>query len=381
MAERLLNNWPLKLLSLVVAVILWFYVLGEADPATTQAVTVPVVPVNEPEGLVTISLRPETVELRLRGRASALEQAQTERIRMEANLRHATVGENSVPMRPVGVSVRLTVLPGYPRTATAVLDKVIERQRPVRYEVQGDPASGFVIDQITISPEEVTVRGPTSRVREVARAVVVVDVSGLNTTWSFEAKVEGRNNRNLPVPGVSFTPQNVSVEVIVRQVNVKTVPVRPVVGSPPPGYQVVRVSTEPSVVTVTGDDQLGDLRSVSTIPLDISGLRGTKSYSAALNVPSGLSVQGPAAVQVTVTTEAIGGSSSATTPPGHQTDSDQPDQEDTAPGPGNQDGQPPANDSPSGDGGQNDGVGAGENPHAEGRDNSTPGPEPDGPGT
>ncbi len=305
------ENWPLKLLSLIVAIILWLHVLGAEDPQTTQALTVRVVPVNGPSELQTIDITPETVELRLRGRESALAQAQTERIRMEANLRNATVGANKVPLRVAGVPLSLNVVPGYPTTATVELDKVIERHRPVHDIVRGEPARGFVIEDVTVDPKEVTVRGATSYVREVVRAVVVVDVSGINQSAPFEAELEARDNRNVVVSGVTFEPPTVTVSVDVRELNVKYVPVRPVLGTPPSGYRVVAVRAEPEIVTLTSDQDLSDVSAVPTLLLDISGLRGSKQYSISLNVPPGMSVEGPASVQVTVTTGARGTGDSA----------------------------------------------------------------------
>ncbi len=299
------QNWPTKLLALVVAIILWFHVLSVEDPQTTQALTVKVVPINEPSGLKAIKITPETIELRLRGRESALSQAQTERIRAEANLRHAKVGENQAPLRVAGVPLSLTVVPGYPSTAQVEMDTIIERKRPVNDMVRGEPARGFVIEDVKVEPAEVTARGATSAVREVARTVAIVDVSGINQSAPFEVEVEARDNRNVAVSGVDIDPAIVTVTVQVRELNVKYVPVRPVLGEPPSGYRVVAVRTHPEIVTITSEKDLSRLRTVPTLLIDISGLRGTKNYSVSLNVPAAMRVEGPASVQVTVTTQPI----------------------------------------------------------------------------
>jgi len=286
-------------------------VLGSEDPQTTQVVTLPVRAINTPAELAVIGISPETVELRVRGRQSAFRNTDPSRAVLEANLRNAKVGENEVPLRIARLPYALSALPGYPSTATVRLDKVIQRARPVQYVRRGEPASGFLIDAIAVQPNEVTVMGAASIVSRVARVVVVVDTSGLNSSTEFEAEVEARDNRDVVVNGVSFGPARVKVQVAVRQVRVKTVPVRPVLGAPPPGWQVAGVATSPLVVTVTGEQGLDAVESVSTIPLDISGLRGSKTYSVPLNVPAGLSVLGWAAVEVTVTTR-----SAATPAPG-----------------------------------------------------------------
>ena len=305
LVSALVDNWPTKLVALIVAVILWFHVLSVEDPQRTQAVTVPVVPINEPSELRAIAITPETVELRLRGRDSALSQVETGRIRMEANLRNAKVGDNDVPLRVTGVPLNLAVVPGYPTTAKVEMDTVITRARPVNESVRGVPARGFVIERVSVEPNEISVRGATSAVRDVARAVAVVDVSGINQSAPFEVRAEARDNRNVTVMGVELDPPIVTVTVQVRELNVKYVPVRPVLGAPPPGYRVAGVRADPEIVTITSDQDLAGLESVPTLLLDISGLRGTKDYSVSLNVPSQMRVEGPAAVQVTVTTQAV----------------------------------------------------------------------------
>jgi len=354
------ENWPVKLLSLIVAVILWLHVLGTEDPQSTQAITVPVVPVNEPEDLKTISITPDTVELRLRGRESALAQAQTSRIRMEANLRGATVGENEVPLRIAGVPYTLGVRQGYPTSARVELDKVITRPRPVDDIIRGEPARGFVIEQVTVDPEEVTVKGATSIVREVARAVVVVDVSGINQSAPFEVEVEARDNRNVAVTGVEFDPPAATVQVNVRELNVKYVPVRPVLGEPPAGYRVAAVRTEPEIVTLTSEEDLSDVRTVPTIAVDISGLRGSKQYSVPLNMPSDVRIEGPASVQVTVTTQRIGGGSSEPSPPSPDQGSQPPEGEQTGDANGEDNSGPPENQVPEVDDGERGDDGAAE---------------------
>lgn len=383
-----MENWPVKLLSVIVAIILWMHVLSTEDPQKTQAITVPVVPVNEPEGLKAIKITPDTVELRLRGRESALEQAQIGRIRMEANLRNASVGETEAPLRPANVPFSLFVVPTYPTTAQVQLDKIIERKRPVQDIVRGEPARGFVIEEVTVDPEEVTVRGATSVVREVARAVVVVDVSGINQSAPFEAEVEARDNRNVVVTGVTFEPETVTVTVNVRELNVKYVPVRPVLGNPPPGYRVAGVRVEPEIVTITSDKDLSDLRTVPTLTVDISGLRGSKEYSVSLNVPPDLRVEGPASVQVTVTTQPEG----STRPPEPEPRPDDNGEvsaggagegEDNGRPPENQDDEP-ANGDDSGDGGADTQGGSdqGDDQPADEQDNSATTPAPlDGDGT
>ncbi len=386
MLESSLDNWPLKALSLGIAIILWFYVLGAEDPQTTQAITVPVRPIGEPSDLATISVTPQTVELRLRGRESALEYLQVGRIRLEANLRDAKVGENEVALRVVGVPQTLSTLPGYPTTAAVELDKIIRRARPVYAIRRGEPASGFVIESVRPDPEEVTVIGATSVVRRVARVVVVVDASGLNSTMEFEAEVEARDHRDVVVNGVGFDPARVKVAISLRQVSVKWVPVRAVLGNPPPGWRVVGVTTSPPGVTVTGERGLDAVGSVSTVSVNISGLRGSKTYTVPLNVPAELSVLGAASVEVTVTTRSATSGAGAepsagdSEPAAPDEEPEEEPEEDIDEQPGNQEEGPAEGVQPD-DGGSDTSEGGGsDEPPAPEEDETVTTPEPERPG-
>ncbi len=387
MLDVILENWPLKLLSLFVALLLWFHVLRNENPQQTQQLAdVPVICVNKPDDLAAISCRPQSVELHVRGREKALQHASLDAIRMEADLSRAKVGENKVPLRVARVPPGIQVLPQYPSRATVHLDKIIKRQRAVQYIRRGEPASGFIIAEIKVEPEEVTVVGATSFVRQVARVVVVVDASGLNSTVQFDADIEARNNRDVVVSGVSFNPPRVTVSVSVQQVNVKTVPVRPVLGSPPAGYRVAGVRTKPVTVTVTGEETLGRVESVPTVRIDISGLRGSKSYTVPLNVPSALSVLGAASVEVTVTTQRIGRAASEGGEQPEEPEAGSPeaaglDGEESGGEPENGEAEPVEQEQPADSGPEEPPEDSSGGPSTEGEDEPTTAPETEGSGT
>ncbi|MCD6359254.1 MAG: hypothetical protein J7M38_00225 [Armatimonadetes bacterium] len=306
--NMLVNNWPTKLLAAAISIALWAYVLGAQNPQDTRTLTLPVVGENIPEGLAVISITPEQAEVRMRGRTMRFEQTDFDRMRLRADLRGAQVGEQSVPLSVTGLPLGLQVLPGYPTTARVRLDKIISRKRPVQVVTLGEPSGDFAVENIKVEPEEITVIGATSIVARVARVVVVVDISGLNSDLESLAELEARDLRDVVVSGLNFEPPQVKVQVKVRLLNTRTVPIRPIIGNPARGYQISWVRVKPPVVTLTGaGDTLARVESVSTSHVDISGLRSRKTYTVALNVPEGVSVVGAASVNVTVSVRAQGG--------------------------------------------------------------------------
>ncbi len=355
MLRQALENWPAKLTAVVIAFGLWFYVLGAENPQDTRTLTLRVVTVNAPAGTMPISVTPREAEVRVRGRTMRFEQSDFERMRLKADMTGAKVGNQTVPLSVSGLPLGLQVLPGHPTSAQVRLDKLIERARPVQCIKVGEPSSEFVVESATPTPEEVTVSGATSVVARVARVVVVVDMSGLNSSHESEAEVEARDLRDVVVSGLTFAPARVKVKVTVHAVNSKTVPVRPIIGNPPAGYQVTSVRVNPPVVTFTGEgDVLARVSSVSTSRIDISGLRSRKTYTMSINVPKDSSVLGAASVSVTVAVSRMNmpssGSVGATdvTPdaeqPGPDADDVGPPAADTVEPPANTDTVPPVSD-------------------------------------
>ncbi len=301
MLSQVFDNWPAKLTAIIISIALWFFVLGAENPQDTRTLTLRVVTVNAPAGTMPISVTPGEAEVRVRGRTMFFEQSDFERMRLRADLTGATVGEQTVPLSVSGLPLGLQVMPGHPISAQVRLDKLIERKRPVQCIKVGEPSSEFVVDSASPTPDEIKIIGATSVVARVARVVVVVDMSGLNSSHESEAEVEARDLRDVVVSGLTFEPARVKVKVTVHAVNSKTVPVRPIIGNPPAGYQVTSVRVNPPVVTVTGEgNALAGVSSVSTSRIDISGLRSRKTYTVSINVPSDASVLGAASVSVTV---------------------------------------------------------------------------------
>ena len=330
--DALRANWPFKALSIVVAILLWVYVLGAENPEDTQGVKCPVVAQNVSTELEVVGITPDTVEVRVKGREYSFEHANFEHMRMVADLKAAEAGAQTVSLSPDGVPAGLRVLPGYTASATIKLDKIEQREKPVHHEQRGQPARGYTITGISVEPEEVTVRGAVSRVHDVRHVAAVVNISGINSTTAIDADLEARDNYDVPVTGLKFKPEQVKVRVEVKRVNTKTVPVRPQIGSPPSGWQVSAVESSPPVVTITaGGELLDGISSIATVPVRISGLRGTKSYRIALSAPAKLSVLDQGSVLVTVTTQRLRTRASEPEPPPEESPSEAPPTEEETP--------------------------------------------------
>jgi YbbR domain-containing protein len=291
-----------RILSVAVAVALWYMVAADRNPQTDRAVTVELRPRGLAAGLVVVGTAPR-VEVKLRGPRSAVADLSPDAVEAYVDLAQVTEpGEYRLPVRvraPQGVRVAAV----QPDEVVVGVDVVARRQVPVEVVLQGTPAPGAVLGQPTVEPARVTVQGPRSSVQQVQRAWVALDVTGLRSslTQSLRVRVEDTNGAELPA--VTAQPQNVQVTLPVGEGALsRTVPVVPTVtGRPKPGLSVALLEASPSVVTVRGpQDAVLNLSVLLTEPVDISTLEGEFRRTVRLRLPPRVRTDGNPVVSVRV---------------------------------------------------------------------------------
>jgi len=215
-----LENLPIKLLSLFLALIL--FVLVREDRVKEFEIDIPVVTARAPEDFVFVCDLPKEISVRVRGKWSkileALEHKDTPYIVDMRGLKDGDVvffDENRVeriigPHGPTIVSVT-------PRSATLRLEAKVLRRVRVRPDLIGEAARGYLLkrDGIRIEPGEVAVRGPAESVRDVEEVLTApINVGGLDRDLIREDVALRQPAR----PYVTIEPQRVRVEIPVQEV-------------------------------------------------------------------------------------------------------------------------------------------------------------------
>jgi len=233
----------------------------------------------------------------------------------------ASTGAASVPVQPRSFPGGVEIKYLSSHMVKVTLDAVVTRTRSVFVQTRGEPAQGFMVIGSQVRPTEVTVSGPSTEVRKVGRVLAPVDVSGRNDTASVPVELMPLDVGGLPVGGVKVEPNQATVTVQMRQVNSRTVPVAPVIGKVPEGYEVAAVTVRPVVVNITGPASgLAAIAAVQTAPLDLTNVPGKTQYVVPLQTPAGVTVLGTPSARITVTLRKTGSGEStpaaAPEPPG-----------------------------------------------------------------
>lgn len=280
----------LKVVSVLAAICLWFYVINTEDPYRTEAYQAPIRTVSVPQGLEVVKTRPEAVTARLHGRLSALQREALASVRAVADLSSGKTGQNTVGLRITGLPERVTLETLDRPTANVWLDHRVAERRAVGTVVVGTPAEGCeLLADPAVEPSRVQITGSASAIETVAELVVRIDVSGMSEKQTVKRTVEALDDRGAQVKGVKLVPSQVSVELPIFQVTSKVVPVRARVGSPPEGYTVSEVRSTPDTVTLKGaPEALRGVREIKTKWQGIGGLTSTRAFHVPLVVPNGL---------------------------------------------------------------------------------------------
>lgn len=158
------ENWPYKLASLVLAVLLWLNVTAEEGGEFSLTTRVEVAVADS--GWVAVAVQPSSVETVFRGRRGILFPGQMPVLRQVID--SVTAPEMRLDVSPRMVSgldgdLNLDPIAVRPQTVEVRLEPRVSRRVAVAPRLDLSAADGFdVVPPVVLQPESVTVRGPES---------------------------------------------------------------------------------------------------------------------------------------------------------------------------------------------------------------------------
>lgn len=271
------RNWHLKVISFILAAIIWFYV-DSNDKPIDKLINIPLVKIGPSQDLALVSIIPDKVGLYIKGplsRIKRLEEAGREGVlKAELDLRHAKEGTGEFTVRIRGANLRWMQKEIIPAMIEIEIERYAETTAsPERLIIGGLPPDTNIVLETGL-PETVKVSGAKSLVSQVNRVVYRLTEADLvgyeHVTVDFAAHdAEGKHIIN-----VDITPPTAELEIGIRKTGAsRRVPVGyNYMGHPPSGYTVTSVNINPSFITLNGPPEvLKDIHRVETEPIDLTG--------------------------------------------------------------------------------------------------------------
>lgn len=177
---------------------------------------------------------------------------------------------------------------------------------PVITDANRLSAAYMVIGSPSVTPSDVTIVGPETTVARITSAVASVSIANATSTVRTAAPVQLLDADGNPITGVTPIPANVEVTVtIVQRFDAKDVGVRAVTtGTPPEGYWLSSLRTEPATVTLQGNPSaLSQYEGfVDTLPVDISGAESELRVQTPLDLADGVEALDASGAPITTVT-------------------------------------------------------------------------------
>lgn len=291
--EKIKNNWPVKLISLIVAIFLWAYVVNNAQNDELRTFrNIPVElknmeSINEKDLLI-MEPKDPTVTVKLRGKRSDLLKIQRSDISVSVDLDGYGERNSTIPINVIAPP-NTTVSYVSKNNIMFKFEKLITKDMDIEIETIGNlPSDHLILTSKKASPEKITLKGASSQVSKVKKAKVVVDASTITKDTNLNLPVQLEDENGELVEGVELSQGFINVSLSIN--STKEVPIKlKTTGNPPEGINISKYTFSQERVSIVGaKETLDSINSIDTKPIDLTQIKETTNINIDLDLPEGI---------------------------------------------------------------------------------------------
>lgn len=281
-----------KVISVIIAITLWSYVIVTSEPTTTRTISdVPVHLINI-ENLTARELSVSgdlnyTVDVKVKGRRAEVLKVKAEQILANADLFGFTPGKNYIPVT-VTVPESLQIVDVTDGKIIVNIEELVAESKPVVVSFAGEFKDGREAGNVSTQPEAIEVSGPKSIVQQVDYIRAEVSASQVKSGGSeLQIEAEPVNADGETVTGVTLSSK--IVEVSAKLMKVKEVELEvPIEGEISNAYEVTKMSY-PKKVTIRGEEEEVDkVDKISANAINIANVTTNTSFPIVPILPEGI---------------------------------------------------------------------------------------------
>lgn len=291
------HNFGLKMLSLLVAILLWnFVITTNASITRTKTVTgltgymTGRTTLTDAYGLALLDDPSEAlndVSVMLDVAQSDFSSVTPNNVQVTLDLSNVRrTGVQEIPLKATTNYGRILKI--IPSTVLLNVETLDSRVIPVNVQMVGKPESDRWYKVNRSNPASLTIKGPASLVQSIASAYVYIDVTDARSNFTAVEQFVLLDNEGNEISQKMLERSASSVSVSMDVYPIKEIPVSKdlgnvIIGQPADGYVVTNVSIQPESLTVAADqDLLDDINSLLINPVSVEGM--SQSFSARAKV-------------------------------------------------------------------------------------------------
>lgn len=209
-----LENWGIKLVSLALAVILWFFVTSKGKMEIS--LTAPIELQNIPAGMAVVGDVVRYLEVRIQGQERLMRDITAgKKVVCVLDLGLTRSGENTLRIspddirRPSGVAVTHLA----PYEIRVKLEPLLKKTVTLRPVLHGTPAQGYRVAEVVVNPPRVTALGPAGVLRPLAALrTMPIDVQDAKGDITVEPRIDTEGKP------IELLDKGVSIRITVKKV-------------------------------------------------------------------------------------------------------------------------------------------------------------------
>lgn len=203
-----------KLLSVCLAIIIWSFAPSPNKDLTEVKFFVPVSYVNLPKHLEIVSDPLQSIAISVEISKDELPKTNPTMFQVALNLEDAVPGENEIAITSKSVTApnKSRIVDISPNQLVLSFEEVVEKELPIRPVFLGKPAKGYIMEQFSMNPPSIKVRGLASSLGKVNQLTTkAVEIEGINSNLEMFVSILFPEK----VKPVDPVPENYIIQIVV----------------------------------------------------------------------------------------------------------------------------------------------------------------------
>lgn len=286
------NNLNVKLFSLLLAILLWSYVIGEENPLDTREFqNIPITFKNteylKNNNLMVVTPIEPTVDVYLTAGRNVFRSVRASDIKAEVDL--SGYGETKVQATiQFRVPTDTRISNQTERSLELVIESVVEKEFPIKVDLSGTPPDNILVTTKSVVPETVTVSGARSVMDEVDEIRTVIMTDDIKDNMTKNTTIRAYNSQGNEMTNVVFPQDFVNVTLGVQMI--KTVPIQFIKENELPANSrvITEKLSENNIQIMAKPELLAKITQIETLPFDLSKVTQDGVYPIEFSLPEGV---------------------------------------------------------------------------------------------
>lgn len=296
-----------KIISVLMAILIWFLVLDQDNPFTERTISVPLtsnVDVLEAKNLQIVgSSLPANVDIKIKGRKQRLDAVTPNDFKVSVDMSEISdSGSQTLEIEPPEYSGdKDIIISGVnPTVLNLRLEKIIGKQYPVNVEYSGKLPEGYDVVNLKIDPGNILIQEKEGTLAKVNKVVTLVNLHDLSVTKELVLRATVYDTSGKPMSQFDGKYPTIISFDLAKKLPITTT----ATGKPKDGYYFKGIVLDVPDASVIGTKELLDsLTKINAEPINIDGKSESYTTGLTLLLPKGttlLNAESPVTANVQI---------------------------------------------------------------------------------